>query len=577
MEILNEQFLRFLNNVYYSPFIKRDTFDNFNSYFNNFQEFKNIPFDFDDSLKQYPFYSKDSKIIPSLYIKNNYNFNTKKIMNDYNTVGEVKSQFLDNLIPIINKVNKIPKKIDDILFTNLTQKIIIDDNYFDNYFLELVNIDEQQSFFNLMGDQPHQQFHSSFNNLNLIQIITLYFTFHKLFKNFYNLNTPIIQYFYGLDESIFTKDYISKEFENFIFNQDTLFQKKEINILTRFVLKNIFNLIEPSLNIILESENYIKNVQLPLLSNTFEKFLENNYSENFLNIFSFKSINIFKNILFYHVFNSFITNDINDYILNPFNTEFNFKLSNNKIRSITKNINQYELINYLLPIYTYASHPIKFINISNYFIEQFINDKILTDNIFNDLFQTNNVNNNINDVYKKLFNSDLILSFFNNIDIKQISNDNNLSGIISFYFYKDIIINFIESNEFRDFVISFLNNINDYLYSIKVIQYNYNWFNHIELIKSYFKVFFLKYSSLYKNGVFNNCLFPSLQQHLIIFLNNDTEVNFNATSQTIKNNIEYLKNDSINLNNIYTLTKNIYKGYLNKYLNNIILSHYLIN
>ncbi len=575
MEILNEQFLRFLNNVYSTEYIKKETFDNFNKYFNNFQEFKNIPFNFDNQLKQYPFYPKDFKINPLLYVKKGYNFNTKKIMDSFNPIGDDRLQYMENLRLIINRVNKIPNKIDDILFTNLTQKLIISNNYFDNYFIEFINVDEQNSFFNLLGNKPFQNYHSSYNNLNLLHIITLYFALHRLFRNFYNINSHIISYFFNLNDQIFTKQRIIKEFNDFIFNKDQLFQKKEIEILTKFILKNIFSVISPSNNINLNVKEFINEKQLSLLSNAFDNFLTNNYSKNFLNIFSFKTLNVYKNLLFYHIFNNFINTDINNYIFKPFSDELNFKFSNEETYKFLLNINQYDLIDYLLPIYNYSLHPIKFINIVNYFTEKFVDDKIITDNVFEELFNKNNINNNINNVYKNLTNVTELLSFFQNINVKQISIENNLSGIISFYFYKELIVNFINSNEFRDWVILFLENVNKHLYGIKIIPYNYNWFNHIELVKSYFKIFFLKYSMLYKDNTFKNCLFPSFQNYFNDFLDNNTAT-FNATNEILKSNIQFLENDSNNLKNISLLIKNIYKGYLNKKLNNIVLSNYLI-
>ncbi len=579
MEILNNQFLRFFDSVYLKESIKKETFDYFNSYFNYFQNFQNIPFDFDDKVNSlYNFYPINFKIL-KLNESSVEGFSTRKIIDSFIFNKMNKQDFLESLIPIINKINEIPNNIEEINFTNLTQKIITTNDFFNNYLLKLhqFNIPSQQCNFNLVSPSSNS-FHESYNNLNLAHILTLYFSLYKIFVNYYNIRRPIVEYFSSLSTPILTNTVVNDEFEDFIFNSNSSFDKDEYLSLSNFILLNNFNIINVNDNIQTSVRNYILDSQLETLGSTFNTYLTNNYSDNLLNIFSSTSVQTYRNILFYYIFNQFNSEDINDYTSDSFNTELNSLLSNSKINQIIANINQYKFMDYIMPIYNYASTPVKFINIINYFIEKFINDELFTDYIFEGVFNKNVVNNNINNVYNKLNNFDALSTFFTNLDIKQISKDNELSGIISFYFYKDIIINFINSKEFGNWIITFLKNINDHLYSNKFINYNYNWFNNINLIKSYFKVFFLKYISYYKNDKFNNYLYPSLQTHIDLFFNdNDTDgfINFNGTLSNIETTITSLNNNSLVLNSVYMLMKNIFKGYLNKQLTNNILKHYL--
>jgi hypothetical protein len=579
MEVLNNQFLRFFDNIYLKESIKKETFDYFNSYFEYFQNFKNIPFNFDDKLNSsYDFYPTNFKVL-KLNESSVEGFSTRKIMNSFISNKINKHDFLEILIPIINKINNVPNNIEDIIFTNLTQKLITTDDFFNNYLLKLhqFNIPSQQCNFNLVSSSSNN-FHESYNNINLIHILTLYFSLYKIFINFYNIQKSVMEYFSSLPTPIITKNVVKNEFEDFIFNSNSSFDKDEYLSLSNFILLNIFNIINVSDNIQLSVKNYILDSQLQTLNNSFNTYLTNNYSDNLLNIFSSTTIQTYKNILFYYIFNQFNSEDINNYISNDFNTELDLLLSNTKINQLIGNINQYKFMDYIMPIYNYASTPVKFINIINYFIEKFITDELFTDNIFENIFNKNIVKSNINDVYKKLDRFEDLSTFFTNLDIKQISKDNELSGIMSFYFYKDIIIKFVNSKEFDNWLITFLKNINDYLYSNKFINYNYNWFNNINLIKSYFKIFFLKYISYYKNNKFNNYMYPSLQNHIDLFFDdNDTDgfINFNATTSNIETIITSLNNNTLVSNSIYILTKNIFKGYLNKQLTNNILKYYL--
>jgi hypothetical protein len=585
MILLNKEYLRFLNSNFQLSEIKKNTFDNFSTYFDFLINSNNIPLDYDKYLTSFPYYPKDFKYFKSLKLSNSVSFSTQKIVDSIpvDNVYLQKSNFKDIIIPINSLIEKIPDHINNITFSHLTQKIILDNNFLDNYIYDLhINSvpNNYNNIYDLLITEPFQNIDSSINNINLLNLISLYNIFYKLFIDYYNFSQPFYTYCiaHNSQDSIFTNNYMKTEFNTFLLNTNNYFDNSVYINLSKLILKNNFNLISPVDSIVSAVQTFIESTQLTKLSDCFLQFLNLTQSNSLVSILK---NNLLKgqNIIFYNIFNELLSENINNFLSEDYlnnNTNLNTILNQDYLNNIIQNVNEFKLKHYLLPIYQYSNKPIKFINVITQFIQEFIKTDLMNDINYNKLINQVECENLINRFLNNLQEYSNIKSFFDNINIREIYNNNQIGSIISLIFYKDIINEFVEHDLFNNYIIEMLTDLNSFLYSEKLIQYNYNWFNNIELIKAFFKTFFLKYIYYYNedDSTYYNYLYPTLNYELDEFFNNTT-FTFEGSSEQINININSLLNNKNLLDNIYYLTKNIFTSVLNKLLYQKILNYYL--
>jgi hypothetical protein len=147
--------------------------------------------------------------------------------------------------------------------------------------------------------------------------------------------------------------------------------------------------------------------------------------------------------------------------------------------------------------------------------------------------------------------------------------------MISSIFTTEIFQSFTDSDEFSTFIINMFDNTDSLLYNDKLIQYDQNWYQCIELTKSFFKTFFLNYINYQTDdNEIQNIIFPSLQTELDTYYD-ENSIDYTGSVEHINLILTQQKNNINTKNNICNLTKNIFYGHLNKTIYNKILTYYI--
>lgn len=589
---LNKEFLKFLNSIFSKNSILKDTFYNFNDYFDFLKNSINIPINYDKYLLNFPYYPNNYKYIKDLYPSgSNFKISTQKIVSSIpvDNLYLKKENYIDEIISTNTLIEKIPININSINFSFLTQNIIIDDNYINNFLWDYLTKSVPDSYnlsYNLLTNVTQNIHESSYNNISVLELINLYNIFYNVYIQNFNFNESFLNFILTINETddTFTNSKLKSTFNNFITNTNSYFDNDEIfKNLSKLILKNNFNIIKPTNYILNNFTQYYIDNEINNINTAFSNFIDNEFSDTFINRLNTVLINI-RNNIYYNIFNNLITEDLNNFITDINLNEINSIFDSDIINQFIRNINKFELKNYLLPIYNYSNNPIKFINILMPFITDFVQKYLVTNKKYNELIGSDSVfKNKINKLIENLISENNetgltnLTNFFNNIDIRSIYNDNDLGSLFSFLFTKEIIIEFYNSDYFNNFIIDSLENLNIYLYNNKIIEYNYNYYNNIEIIRSYYKTFFLKYAIEYNNdtGEINNYIYPDLKLKIDEFFN-ITDLTFEITETKLLENITSQINNYKSYTNNYNLTKNIYQSYITKLIYQKILTFYSI-
>jgi len=582
MQTINTQFFKFLNSIFNTSEIKLSVYDQFNQYFNMLRNYEYIPIDFDSTISNYPIYPNNYKYYNSLQITPTDSFSSQKIISTALPNSEYlnKSNVALNLTTLNTKIEKMPKKINDINFSHLTQKLFINNDYFNNYMLTLQQTEVYENdyiFYDLLFTES-TDCDSSYDQLNLIQLLTVYYSSYSVYTTCYSIKDSLFLYFYELDstEQPITISNLCSSFDNFLTTVDTVEDPVYID-LTKFILKNNFDMIMPVDDIVNSVKNYIITTQLPDLTTTFTTFLNDNYS-NLLKLFFSSAFNKCDNFIFHEIFKKLVTTISANRLLNiseesPLKTDLSDKLCSGYVDTLLQGLNTYDLQKYLLPIFLSSSAPIKFINIIPQFIKEFITDNFLTVDQYEDIFiepEVFSVVSNTSDV----INRSELNDFFSSLDVNEIYETSSLGGLTSSLFITDIFQQFTDSDSFNTFIISMLSGINDHLYSERLIPYTQNWYTCIELTKSFFKSFFMTYINHQTDTTYTNHIFPALQIHLDNYFTENTVV-YSGSSETVDRILTQQINNTKLTTDIYNLTKNVFYGHLNKTIYNKILTFYL--
>ena len=576
MQTINTQFFKFLNSVFNTSEIKLSVYDQFNQYFNMLRDYEYIPIDFDSTISDYPIYPSNYKYYDSLQITPSESFSSQKIISTSLPNSEYlnKTNVTENLKTINSKVEKIPTKINDINFSHLTQKIFIDNDYFNNYMLTLQQNEVYENdylFYDLLFTDSID-YDDSYNEVNLIQLLTLFFSTYSLYTKNYSIKDSLFLYFYNLSPEVqpLTKTNLCSSFESFLNTVDI--DNTIYTDLTKFILKNNFDIIMPVDDIIISTKTYLIEDQLPKLITAFTTFVDSNYRD-LLKYFFNTAFDKCDNFIFYNIFKKLITSTLATTILDNIKTTLSNKLCTDYIDILLQDLNTYDLQKYLLPIFLSSSSPIKFINIIPQFIKEFITDNFLTVSEYEELFTETEVLSVISNTIDSI-NPAQMNAFFEELDINEIYQSNALGGLISSMFTNDIFQDFTDSDEFSTFIINMIDGVYDHLYSNKLIPYTQNWYTCIELTKTFFKSFFLKYINYQTEDTYENHIFPSLQIYLDNYFN-DNVIVYTGSVERLESMLPQQVNNTKLVSDIYNLTKNIFYGHLNKTIYNKILTFYI--
>ena len=519
--------------------------------------------------KSFPMYpAKNYRIITSLR-----NFSTMKIKTVIDSNLDVIQNNLHNsVLTTKSYTDNIPKEEELLKVANYIQNVIYDPSYINYTFLNFPNSNFTEEL-NLMGyvlnTTNETSYHNSLNSFNIVDIFTLYHILFYIFNNSTNFYNVVIRRLHSLNN--INKTLMKNDFYEFINHSHIDLSK----LFSTFVLKNSFNMFSPCETIQDGFCNFIKTEIYPDLIDVFNDFIDNDIQQDFKKEFNLNYINIIRNITFYNIFQDIIKNDVNLFFNSGTRDKrFDFIFSENYVNDF---LNKYKtgnnIKNYLMPIYLYKNDCLKFLNTIQSFIYLYYTNELKPKlDYVNQYRYRGETKSIINSITSKL-NINYIKFCFDSYDLSQNCKDNNIPQFISFLFGNDMIQKFCNSEKFNNFVISFLNKSNDYLYKEKLIHYTYNWYVNIELIKHYFLIYFLKHTNIMNDdGLRQNIIFPNLEPNISIFL--DDELQFSATEDNISNTLVNLQNNTNILNNTYYLCGNVLESIILRKIYFQVLSYF---
>jgi len=508
----------------------------------------------------FPIYPTENyKILSSL---NSFSSMRIKTIVDDN-LDVLKNNLIDNVLTIKRYTDEIPEESELLKISNYLQNIAFNSNYINYDFLNLSQTTFDDSY-DLLGSilntNSIPDYDSSLNSFSSIDLFIFYKSLLKLFVNSTNFYNVIINKLYELDN--FTIDLVKNDFNEFISNNHLKIVKDSHlhRLLSTFILKNNFNIFSASSNVQTLFYNFVKSEVYPDLTNAFNTFMDTEILEDFKKSFSTKYINVIRNVVFYNIFQDIISTDITSF----FKTNLTRDKRCDNIFSeiyIDEFLNEYhtgsQLKDYLRPVYLYKNSPLKCINTIQAFIKLYFEEKLRehVDFIYQYRYKTD-TKVIMKSILSKL-NLPYIKSYFESIDILQYFEKNNTGHFISFIFCDDIIQRFCNSETFTNFIITFLEKCNNFLYDQHLITFDHNWYNNIDLIRHYFLIYFLKYNNLKdeKTNTYSNMIFPNIKDNISKLLTDELE--FSITDDNIQYSIDSLKNNTQLLDGAHNISKNL--------------------
>ena len=508
----------------------------------------------------FPIYPTENyKILSSLNAFSSMRIKT--IVDD--NLDVLKNNLIDNVLTIKRYTDEIPEESELLKISNYLQNIAFNSNYINYDFLNLSQTTFDDSY-DLLGSilntNSIPDYDSSLNSFSSIDLFIFYKSLLKLFVNSTNFYNVIINKLYELDN--FTIDLVKNDFNEFISNNHLKIVKDSHlhRLLSTFILKNNFNIFSASSNVQTLFYNFVKSEVYPDLTNAFNTFMDTEILEDFKKSFSIKYINIIRNVIFHNIFQDIISTDITSF----FKTNLTRDKRCDNIFSeiyIDEFLNEYhtgsQLKDYLRPVYLYKNSPLKCINTIQAFIKLYFEEKLRehVDFIYQYRYKTD-TKVIMKSILSKL-NLPYIKSYFESIDILQYFEKNNTGHFISFIFCDDIIQRFCNSETFTNFIITFLEKCNNFLYDQHLITFDHNWYNNIDLIRHYFLIYFLKYNNLKdeKTNTYSNMIFPNIKDNISKLLTDELE--FSITDDNIQYSIDSLKNNTQLLDGAHNISKNL--------------------
>ena len=575
MQFLNESLLLALKNNLNISQIQNISTMYVDGLFNFFKKDKILDEYYDeyynDMFPMYPF--NNYKIISSL--KNFSSMKIKTVIDD--NLDVIRNNLNSKVLATKSYTDNIPENDELLKISNYLQNMIYKPSYINYDFLNFPRSSfskDQDLISYILNTSEIPTYHNSLNSFSAVDIFILYESLLYIFNNSTNFYNGIITNLYDLNN--ISKSLIKNDFYEFInYNYRNVHPSSILDkLLSTFVLKNNFDIFAPSNNVQTKFRNFIKSDIYPDLINTFNDFVDNDIQEDFKKEFNLNYINIIRSMSFYYIFEDIITDDINLFFLGTRDRRLDKIFSQNYINNF---LNQYKtgnnMKNYLMPVYLYKNDCLKCLNTIQAFIRLYFENELKSkvEYIWEYRYkgETKSI---INSILSKL-NKSHIKSYFDSINLSQHCKDNNIPQFISFLFGNDILQRFCNSQKFNNFIISFLNKSNDYLYKERLINYGYNWYVNVELIRHYFLVYFLEHINLMdNNNIRKNIIFQNLESNISMLLDDDLQ--FSATEDSVKHTLLSLRNNSGVIDSTYNLCGNLLEGMIVRQIYFQVLSYF---
>jgi len=579
MQLINKNLLLFLNNNLNPDYIFTNSCQNFDNVFSFFREYNSI-LDYDYYLNKFPIYRiTNFRPLTSLKLQNG-SFSSLKIKT---VVSDSLDGIKNNLSPdVLVTKQETDQYYNDptlIKFTTSLQKTVIDDEHLNTNTMELntARLDtDYDYFFYILNRTNIPNYHNSYEDVNPIEVFTLYYMILNLFINNTNFYRKMTQLLYNED---ITHDLLKNNFEEFFLNNSEYNQETEsfASILTNFIHRKVFNVFDPSEHYIdLATENIEKNF-IPNIVECFKQYIG---KEEITKKIIVRHIRRIQNIFGYLIFKEALNENVFDFFNENYNrtTELDFQLSYDYVNKlIEQKMSVNNLKKYMMPVYLNKNEPLKFLNVISRFVQLYC-DEYLNNYItyVNNPPSRTRTENNINHVLTNLSHENLH-EYLNNFDYQKILDDNDLGWLMSFMFTNDIIKEFCHSSSFTDCIIHSLNNTKDYLYKHKWIRQDFNWYRNIDLIRHFILSYLLKHMCVEENGDKYNYIFKDLENIFDSYLNDTISQNdfFESTPETFRTYLDNMRGVDFLKHNIYQGNSNILDATVKKQIYFQIMSYYM--
>lgn len=580
MQPINKNILLFLNNNLNPDYLLKNSFYNFDNVFSFFRNYNSI-IDYDYYLNKFPLYQTSNfRPITSLRLQDS-SFSSIKIKT---VVEDNLKDIMENLSPdVLSTKSEIDKYFGDtklIKFTASLQKTILNDEHINKNVMELntSRLDTNYDyFFYILNQKNIPEYHNSYDSIDSIEILTMYYMVLNLFVN--NSN-----FYHSMSELIYLQDDVNEKlleqnFEEFLINNKKYNQETDsfTYILVNFIHRKLFNIYDPSQNYINKAHEDLKKSFIPKLIDCFKKYIKDVGVQKKIIMNYVRRI---QNIFVYLIFKKMLNENVFDFFKDNYNrsSELNYLLSYDYVNNVIgRRMSTNNLKKYMMPVYLYKNDPLKFLNVISRFVQLYCDD-YMKKHIEYIEKSTNRFRtyNHINEILKNI-DSEELDQYFRRINYQEIKDEGDLGWLMSFFTTNDIIKGFCNSSLFTDFIVDSLNNTRDYLYRNKWITHDFNWYKDIDLIRHFILSYFLKHSCLEIDGQKNNYVFKDLQDTFNYYLDQTihSERFFTGTPERFRIYMDNMRNVPFLQDSIYNGTSNFLDATFKKQIYFQILSYYI--
>jgi len=478
MKIVSNNFNIYLNNVYNFDSITMEWLASFSNVFQHISKGQLIDFTFKDTLNEYPKYP-----LNYAYVRDIGKFDILK-------VRELTLDTVNGLMEAIDPDIVFLKPLFDS-FPELPDSFVFDVDLQRTYFTKTSDLYNQSKFFlnnynfqefdNLMQFVSGAYYDETTKDLPMLpQYLMLYLlvylvprmsTFRRQFTD------------YSLSNNVFTQDFVSTQFKEFITDSIGTISSHLCNITT----KNIYSMVDIS-NSITDLVTTKLTGTIPEIGDAFETFLLNIAEDPELNMSKIVndcmahvgSLNVLSEI--------FTTgNIINTSTLVGFDIKENDIINNHLAK-----VHQYNIKSYLFMSYLYKFWPIKYFNVLSILSKEYVEREIMPissyflDSADIGSYMLNFANNGIN--IEEL--TTLIQNKHNFGDILDKWDELGTSRFVINIYAIELLDRFMETQEFADYIKLLLKGIFDELYDNGYVDKTFNWYQSIDVINLYFKSLF---------------------------------------------------------------------------------------
>lgn len=349
------------------------------------------------------------------------------------------------------------------------------------HFYDYSKMKDVLNYYNSLDNDPYNTDFKD-QNMSFTHIFLFDFLFRLQLKNMTDFPTKLNTY--CIRNNIFNKTEIKDQFSTFVNSEKNSF----FPLVIKIILQSLYTMTQIDSTVTTKISNSIINKYSTKLINAFNSYVDNHltYPITQLNQYILNSL--------YLVFGS---NKISDLFNNTDIFNLGFVQSNSTaetliFKSFKDKVTTTAIKNYLYILYLYKSWPIKFLNVSNMIISEYVEEQIkpasslaYSQKSLESLLSFSLADNNIN--YSLLadhFNTNVTTDY-----ILQLTQNENVIDFGFFLYFVKTFDNFMESDEYSSFVSDLYEDVFVILRDGGHVDHLFNWDSCQILFDLFFKTF----------------------------------------------------------------------------------------